>query len=136
MLLAEIIAGGLLAGAVLYAVRRFDDRKIERFFAGSLLIAALVYLWFAVSAVRAGAASTDWILIEIGGVFLYLGFAYLGVKIAPWILASGWAAHVFWDVWLHGFQEKSFVPDFYPPVCFGFDIIFAVYILYRFYLKK
>ena len=137
MLFIEIIIGIILAAAVVFAFRKMKDERFAKFFAGSLIIAALIYVGFATFGVFIGEATANWILIEIGGFFLYSVFAYLGIKLSEWFLAIGWATHVLWDVGLHfGEATASFVPDFYPPVCIGFDLAIAVYIVYRFYFRN
>lgn len=80
-------------------------------------------------------ADFKWLLIELGGVLIYGIFAYLGVKITPWFLAIGWATHVIWDVALHWSEGIEFVPAFYPTACIGFDLIFAAFIVYRFFIS-
>lgn len=136
MIFIEIIIGGLIALLVLYAFRNINDKRSKKFFAGSLLIAALIYVGFAVSGFYTDTASENWLLIEFLGVFIYFAFAYLGVKVSVWFLAIGWAMHVFWDVGLHFGGNVAFVPGYYPSVCIGFDIVFAIYIAYRFYFRK
>ena len=130
-----IIAGAVIAALVLLFSVRFPDGRAEKFFAGSLIIAALIYAGFAISGVMNETASTGWILLEMSGVLLFTLIGFLGVKISPLILAFGWAAHVLWDVIFRHGGEISYVPEFYPPVCIGFDLVFALYIVYRFYIK-
>ncbi len=137
MLLIEIIVGGLLAAAVIYAFGKAkSEERTKKFFAGSLIIAALIYVGFAVFGLSFETATSDWLLIEIVGVFIYTFFAYSGVKISAWFLAVGWVAHVLWDVVLHFGEATAFVPQFYPGVCIGFDIAFGFYIVYRFYFRE
>ncbi len=135
MVFVEIIIGGLIAAAVLYAVRRTREERFKKFFAGSLIIVALIYVGFAGVGISTETATSNWLIIELVGVLIYSFFAYAGVKISAWFLAVGWAAHVLWDVLLHWGESIVFVPDFYPSVCIGFDLVFAAYIAYRFYLR-
>ena len=137
MIFVEIIIGAIVAGAIAFAFRKIKNERFAKFLAGSLIIAALIYIGFATFGVFIGEAAASWILVEIGGFFLYSVFAYLGVKISEWFLAIGWATHVLWDVVLHfGEATAGFVPAFYPPVCIGFDLAIAAYIVYRFYVKS
>lgn len=135
MILLEIIIGGLIAGAILYPFRNRDEGQFKKFFAGSLIIAALIYVAFAGFGLSSGSSTTNWLIVQLVGVLIYSFFAYAGVKIAAWFVAIGWAAHVFWDIGLHWLANVSFVPEFYPPLCIGFDLVFAIYIGYRFYLR-
>jgi len=45
-------------------------------------------------------------------------------------LALGWALHICWDVFLHSQNSTPYVPEGYPGLCMGFDIVIAGYILY------
>ena len=136
MYFSAIIIGAILASAILFGFRATDNFKAKKFFAGALIIAALIYIGFAVSGILAQTAAINWILVEIGGLIIYLALAYAGVKISMWFLASGWTAHIFWDAAFHHGDKISYVPDFYPPLCIGFDLVFAAYIVYRFYFGK
>ncbi len=90
--------------------------------AGGLLVAALIYVGFAV----VGGAGSAWIGIEVAGVFFYGVFAWLGLKYSPYWLAAGWALHIIWDVWLHQTHAGHlYTPDWYPPLCLGFDLAVA-----------
>ena len=65
-----------------------------------------------------------------------LGFftlvAVLGLRVSTMFLAVGWAVHGLWDALLHLTQHVAFVPDWYPVICLGFDLIVAIYIATRF----
>lgn len=135
MLFIEIIIGGLLALATIYAFRFLSEERYKKFFAGSLIIAALIYVGFAAFGISFETATYNWLLVEILGFLIYTFFAYAGVKISAWFLVVGWIAHVLWDVGLHFGESIAFVPSFYPAVCIGFDIVFGVYIAYRFYFR-
>lgn len=135
MLFIEIVAGGLLGLMIAYSLRNLSDNRLKQFFAGTLMIAALIYVGFAAAGVSAETAGVNWLLIELGGVLIYTFFAYAGVKISAWFLVVGWAGHVLWDVGLHLSNTIRFAPDFYPPVCIGFDLVFAIFICYRFFYK-
>lgn len=50
--------------------------------------------------------------------------AWAGAGGWPALLATGWLAHVGWDVLLHG-PETPFVPAVYPDLCVGFDLMVA-----------
>lgn len=135
MLFIEIIIGVILATITLYVFRFLREESYKKFFAGSLIIAALIYVGFASFGISFETSTYNWLLVEILGVLIYTFFAYAGVKISAWFLAVGWIAHVLWDVGLHYGEATAFVPNFYPTVCIGFDIVFGVYIAYRFYFR-
>lgn len=136
MLIIEIIIGAVLAALMLFAFGNArNEERLKKFFAGSLVIAALVYVGFASIGVAYETASYNWLWVEFLGILIYTFFAYSGVRISAWFLAFGWTAHVLWDVILHSGEAVAFVPGFYPGVCIGFDIVFGVYIVYRFYIR-
>jgi hypothetical protein len=133
MVFIEIIIGGLIALAVLYAFRNLKDHQYRKFFARTLIIAALIYVGFAIIGIWFDTAGYNWLLVETAGVFIYTLLAYWGLQKSVWFLSIGWLAHVLWDVGLHFGDGVAFVPWFYPTVCIGFDIVFGVYIAYKFY---
>ena len=124
-LLVPILA--LLLGVVLSLVlvglaRMYPPVREKGFYAVGLMIAALVYVVFAV----AGGAGAKWLAFETLGVFLYGAAAWAGLRGMPWLLAVGWAAHVAWDVLLHlSGAGAEFTPHWYPWFCVGFDLVIA-----------
>jgi hypothetical protein len=122
----EIIIGIVFAIAFIFYARRSKTYRGEKLsYAIGLGIAAVIYVVFSFFS-----SSTDWIFIELGGLLIYLPFVVLGVRFSGWFLSFGWLLHVAWDLALHN-QPLNFVPDFYPSVCLGFDVLIAGYICYR-----
>jgi hypothetical protein len=122
----EIIIGIIFAVAFIFYAKRSKSYRGEKLsYAIGLGIAAVIYVVFGFFS-----SSTDWILIELGGLLIYLPFAISGVRFSGWFLSLGWLLHVAWDLVLHN-QPLNFVPDFYPSVCLGFDVLIAGYICYR-----
>jgi len=132
MLLTEIIFGGILAAILIYYYRGLSNRGARKFFANTLVLAALIYVGFALVGFLFGWASISWLLIEFLGVAIYFAFARVGLRRTVWLLSLGWAFHVFWDIGLHFSDKITFVPSFYPGACIGFDLVFAAYIACRF----
>lgn len=119
---------GALGGAVYidYARRR-GRRREPRVFAVGLVVAALIYVGFAVVALEWG-----WLLVEAAGLVAYTAFAVLGLRLSPWWLALGWAAHPAWDVFLHlTGPAPGIAPAWYAVACISFDILVAGYIAVR-----
>jgi hypothetical protein len=68
-----------------------------------------------------------WLAIELVGLVLFVGLAFLGWTRSVWFLAGGIAAHgVFWDAWHHGRVE--FVPSWYTLGCFIVDVGLGIYV--------
>lgn len=131
MIFLEILIGGLIAAAVLNYFHVQKEDVLRGFVALALMVAALIYVGFAAVGFWTSSVNINWFLLEILGVGIYFLFAFLGVKKSMWFLVIGWFAHVFWDVGLHLGENRAFVPNFYPPVCIGFDLVFAGYIFWR-----
>ena len=115
------------AGFIVFA-RRFGIPGERRLLAIGLVVAALVYVGFAVA--WGGGA---WIAAEAGGVVIFSGLAVLGLKRSPWSLALGWGLHPLWDAGLHLVGTgATFAPGWYVVACISFDLLVAGYIAARF----
>jgi len=124
-MLAELVAGIVLAVPVLVLARRFGAREEVRVYAASLVIAAVIYVGFAL----VGGAGQRWTLIELAGLVPFTAFAWLGLRSSLGWLAAGWVAHAAWDTGLHLVAgTPEFVPGWYPVVCIGFDLLMAGFI--------
>jgi len=134
LIMSQIIA--IIVGAIAALILIFFCKKSYaphgelKAYAGGLFIAALIYVLFLING-----STTQWIFIEIGGVFLFGGIAYFSIKRkSAALLALGWLLHVGWDNLLHNSVATSFVPNHYEELCIGFDLVMAGYIF--FFLKN
>ena len=120
---------GLVLGAVFIVLaRRLGLPGERRLLALGLVVAALIYVGFAVAS--AGGA---WIAAELGGVVVFGGLAVLGLKRSPMSLAVGWALHPVWDAGLHLMGAgAAFAPTWYVVACISFDFLVGGYIAARF----
>jgi hypothetical protein len=121
-----ILAGAVLAGLLAVALRSRGRVSALRFWAMGLVVAAAIYLVFALAA---AAPLRVW-LGEAAGLALFGSLAIVGARRAPWLLAAAWVAHVAWDVGLHP-AGGGVVPAWYPPLCIGFDLAAALAIAAR-----
>jgi hypothetical protein len=72
---------------------------------------------------------SDNLPVEVGGLLIFSGFAMVALGRWPYIAVVGWLAHSFWDVLgFIGISGHALAP-WYPPVCLGFDIAFAIMLL-------
>ncbi len=111
----------MLALGVILLTRRLETARAHRIYAIGLVVAAVVYVAFAL----AGRADARWIAFEVAGVALYGLVAWLGWR-SPAVLALGWATHTIWDLALHlAGSGGAFTPDWYPWLCLGFDLAIA-----------
>ncbi|MBX2872398.1 MAG: hypothetical protein KTR30_09870 [Saprospiraceae bacterium] len=120
----EVFVGFVAAVVGILAARRFYPNKDHAFWRTGLVVAAVIYVVFSLVG-----GNLQWILIELGGVMVYLTFAVLSKRYSLWFLALGWALHVLWDLVLHG-EGLDFVPAWYPAACLGFDIAIAAYVVW------
>lgn len=96
----------------------------------ALSIAAAIYVGFAV----AGGAQAQWFLVEAAGFALFSVLAIISVKDFLWVLALGWFVHILWDIMLHS-HTTGFVPEWYPPLCIGFDFVASAHVWFLYRLK-
>ncbi|HKO45857.1 MAG TPA: DUF6010 family protein [Pyrinomonadaceae bacterium] len=117
-----LLLGIVLSLALVGLARRYPPVTERRVYAVGLVIAALLYVFFAM----AGGANPKWLAFEALGVFLYLVVAWAGLRGRPWLLALGWAAHVAWDVLFHlSGGGAEYTPPWYPWTCVSFDLVVA-----------
>ena len=119
----EIVVGLFLGVGFVVVVRL--SRSYARSFAIGLVVTALIYVGLAIFN-----GARTWIPIELAGVAVFAGFAWVGLKKSGWSLAAGWALHPLWDAGLHDYSTQ-FVPHWYIGGCIGFDLLVAIYIAYR-----
>ena len=120
----QLLIGVAAAAVFIILARRLNREQELRLYALALVIAALIYVGFAARDVTYG-----WMALELTGVLIFMLAAVLGVKTSAWFLALGWAAHAAWDVMLHKLLDVAFVPDWYPVLCVGFDLLLAGYLV-------
>lgn len=120
----EIVVGAMVAGLLIAVFHRVRFDRALRFWAQALVVASAIYVGF----VLVGDAPIRSLLVEAGGLVLFVALAILGVRYSPWVLAGAWFAHIAWDALLHS-HNTTFVPQWYPAACIGFDLIVGVYII-------
>lgn len=116
---------GLIVGVgfVRLAVRNVPDG--ERRLGSALIVAAFIYVAFAMAAMESA-----WLLVEMAGVAVFGVFVALGAMKSPLWLAAGWFLHIFWDAGLHLMTDAAFAPAWYVVACISFDLVLAAYIVF------
>jgi hypothetical protein len=127
-LIIHFFIGVVSAFAFIAVARRCGIAWEKKIYAVGLFLAALIYVGFA----AVSGASSMWRSIELMGLGFFTLVAVLGLRFSVLFLAAGWAVHGLWDALLHLTQHTTFVPDWYPVICLGFDLIVAIYIAARF----
>lgn len=129
--LIEILVGIVLALVCILLAKKIFPNRIDKVWQQGLLIAALIYVVFALFG-----ENPKWILIECGGVLLYGLFVFLAIRKSILFLSLGWGLHVLWDLLIHPRGMVEHVPIWYPNVCLGFDLVIAGYFLWFFFKKN
>ncbi|MEM6399098.1 MAG: DUF6010 family protein [Cyanobacteria bacterium P01_D01_bin.116] len=119
----ELLIGITLAGLTILVIQILPSVIHMKIYALALIIAALIYVGFSFLS-----QNTAWIFTEIIGVIIFSIISFLGLKFSPWLLAMGWLIHPVWDLFIDSHKLTAFVPHWYPTVCIGYDIAFALYI--------
>lgn len=121
------IVGLVLPIPWLYWLHRFDDRRLNMGIGSGLVVAAIIYLGFALYH-----GDYQWLLVELVGVFAYGLFAWLALKYSLLWLAVGWGLHPLWDTALHWLGPGvHIVPPWYAIACLSFDFAVAGYVIFR-----
>ena len=116
---------GAVGGHVFAGFARRNPSQTPLVAAQALVAASFIYVAFAMASME-----SFWLAVEIGGLLVFLGFAFLGLKTSIAWLWIGWAVHILWDAGVHLLAATPFVPVWYPAACIGFDAVVA-YHVYR-----
>jgi hypothetical protein len=117
------VVGILGAGVFVRIAGKFEEGGRRRVLSVALAVVAAVYVVFALTA--SGAA---WIAVEAAVALVFFAIAFAAARSFV-LLAPAWALHVAWDVVHVGIRADSAAPIWYPPLCIGFDLAVAVYLL-------
>lgn len=122
------LAIGLILGlGLLVFARRREHADEHRLLGAALVIAAVIYVPFALLW-----GNLYWIFIELAGVALYAVMVWFSYAYSPYWLALGWLIHPVWDISLHlKGPGTDLVPEWYAIACVSFDVLLAVYIITR-----
>ena len=116
------LVGGAVYGAVLTFIAIAIPRLTRQIMAAVLVVAALLYVWFAL----ATHANAGWVAVELLGVGIYGYAALRGVRGSAWWLVAGWGLHPIWDVALHyAGPGRSIAPEWYTTSCLTYDLMAA-----------
>ena len=129
-MLLELAVGITLAGATILVIQAFPTAIHQKFYAIALIIAALIYVGFSLLS-----QNTTWIFTEIAGVIVFSIISFIGIN-SPWFLAMGWLIHPAWDLLIVNHNLTVFVPQWYPTLCIGYDILMALYIAWKCHEKQ
>jgi len=122
------LALGLVAAAGFIGVAfRCGPEFERRVYAAGLLVAALIYVGFALVW-----GDARWLAIEIAGVGACFMLVMIARRAGFLLVALGWLLHPAWDLGLHLFGPGApVVPAWYALACLAFDLLVAGAIFYR-----
>ncbi|HEX6926811.1 MAG TPA: DUF6010 family protein [Longimicrobiaceae bacterium] len=120
-----LVVGAALAAGFAAILRLPTVRNPGRRHGTALLVAALIYVVFAVVG-----ESVSGVAVELAGVAAFGAIAVAGIRRrSPALLAFGWAVHTLWDVLLHSSGPGFlYTPRGYAALCIGFDLVLAALI--------
>jgi hypothetical protein len=97
--------------------------RVERvLLAGFLAAMPLVY----VASWALSGAGGPMIWVELGGLAIFSGLAWAGLRRSPWFLVAGIALHgIGWDLWHHG--RSGYITGWYPMACLVVDVAVGLY---------
>ena len=123
-----LLLGLVLGSILLIYARSYSQRGEIQVLTIALVIAAIIYVGFAIIW-----GNLIWVAIELAGLPIYGLFAWLAIRYAYYyLLGIGWMLHPIWDVVLHLFGPGRWLaPEWYAMGCITFDLLIAVYIFYR-----
>lgn len=120
---AGLATGAALAAGNLKVVASEPSTRQTVLWAGGLAVAAAVYP-IARKRWKPDAAAAR----EVVGLVAYSAVAVAACRQLPpagtRIAAAGWASHALFDL-AHRHSEGSRLPDWYPAVCAGYDLVVA-----------
>ena len=120
-----LVLGVVLGSVLIYFARSLGAQREKRILANALIIAAVIYVGFALVW-----GDFAWFLIELAGVPAYGLFYWLAYRHSFYWLAVGWSVHPAWDVFLHLTGPGHHVaPEWYATACISFDFLLAAYIV-------
>jgi hypothetical protein len=117
------VVGAAAAHGTNVAVARLGRARRVPVMAAALVAAALVYP-AARRRRRPGAALARELAATVGYGALAAAAARRGGPVGSRVLAAAWASHALFDA-LHAHDDDSLIPDWYPALCAGYDLVVA-----------
>ena len=125
MMFLVLILQGAIAGALTAVlVSRLAPSWYREVLAVFLAVIAALY---AGPEIDAG----NLVSVETFFAALLIVLAILALRAPLWLLALGYLLHGLWDM-LHGVVLPHVMPEWYAPLCIGYDITLAVFIFVKY----
>lgn len=116
---------GLLLGAATIPVLIALPKPVAQQW-GALLLALIggAYVGFAARDGRTSATH-----IELAGALAFAAIGLAGLQFNPLLIAGGYVAHGFWDLFHHRHGPYAQTPHWYIPFCVVYDWILGAFLL-------
>jgi hypothetical protein len=127
---AMAISGATIV--LLYGTRLLGGRgiAIERVVL-ALFLAAMPVVYILRWLMARDGAGSGWLGAELFGFVIFAAVALMGLKVSPWYLAGGIAAHgIAWDSWHYSIHE-TYMPHWYAIACLLVDVGLGMYVAAR-----
>lgn len=105
--------------------------KDRAFYPTVLAVIASYYVLFAVMG-----GSIETVLLELAGMFAFMGVAALGFKRNLWLVVAALFVHGIFDVFHGNFISNPGVPIWWPMFCLTYDFVAAVYLSWLLYQSR
>ena len=116
------LVSGAVYGTTLTLIAIAAPRFTRAILAASLVVAAVLYVWFALDA----HTNAAWVAVELAGLGIYGYAAMRGVRGSAWWLVAGLALHPVWDVAIHyAGPGRAVAPEWYTTWCLTYDLTAA-----------
>ena len=103
---------GVVLAAFYLVLARRTGRAANAIVAAGLIVAALIYVGFAVT----GSVTTAEFRLEVLGLIVFTMLAVAGLRWWQPLVGIGWLLHGGWDILLH-WPPQPWVPALYPVAC-------------------
>jgi hypothetical protein len=117
-------AGLLLGLATLPVIIVLSEPLAQQWAALLLAMIGGAYVGFAA---RDGRASAN--IIELIGAIAFAGVGLAGLQLDPLVIAGGYVAHGFWDLFHHRHGPHADTPHWYIPFCVVYDWMVGAFLL-------
>lgn len=127
----DVMIGIVLALLACWIARVGGFERDRGFYPAALIAIATYDVLFAVMG-----GTTSALLIESVFATMFVGISLLGLRLSPWMLVAGFAAHGLADLVHDSFSPEAGIPAWWPGFCCAFDVVMAAVLAVRLTLLR
>jgi hypothetical protein len=120
-----VLSGAIAGVATALLIARFFAQRYVEILAVLLAVIAALYVGPTI-----GGAEPAFVLETLVALVL-IALAVYALRASILVLAVGYALHGLWDL-THGLWVPHILPEWYAPMCVGYDLAVAVCIVYEY----